>query len=197
MMFLPSKKRVRLLLCGNVSRVRIGGVVKKSNSSWPSLCLDVRFPFAVNPVPTDSKVSAFAVSSGGNLVLHVLRPSRWAKIAYSVVGPVSVDVVGVVLRKFAMHVHPRKPVGVVNDFVQTDAQVAALHVPRNRSKNHALPRFGMGEYSGVGVVVKKLAQTLRGKIGLSHDALLMLIGQRPACVGSTCGLRYFNAKVAA
>jgi hypothetical protein len=50
----------------------------------------------------------------------------------------------------------------------------------------------MGEYSGVGVVVKKLAQALRGKIGSSHDALLMLIGQRPASADNASGLRYFS-----
>jgi hypothetical protein len=42
------------------------------------------------------------------------------------------------------------------------------------------------------VVMKKLAQRLRGKIGLSHDALQLLIGQRPARVSARGGLRYFN-----
>lgn len=31
------------------------------------------------------------------------------------------------------------------------------------------------------------------KIGLSHEALQLLIGQRPARVSALCGLRYFKA----
>ena len=49
-----------------------------------------------------------------------------------------------------------------------------------------------GEHTGVQVVMEKLAQTLRGKIRGSHKALQLLIGQRPAGVSSTCGLRYFT-----
>ncbi len=48
-----------------------------------------------------------------------------------------------------------------------------------------------GKYAGSGVVVKQFAQTLCGKIGLSHDTVPSLIGQRPARVISTGGLRYF------
>jgi len=38
--------------------------------------------------------------------------------------------------------------------------------------------------SGLRVVRKKFAQSRSGNIGSSHDALLKLIGQRPACVAS-------------
>jgi hypothetical protein len=40
------------------------------------------------------------------------------------------------------------------------------------------------EHARYRVVVKKFAQTLRGKIGLSHEALQLLIGQRPAAIRS-------------
>jgi hypothetical protein len=40
--------------------------------------------------------------------------------------------------------------------------------------------------------VNKLAQLLRGKIGLSHEVPFTRIGQRPVSVSSTCGLRHFS-----
>ena len=48
---------------------------------------------------------------------------------------------------------------------------------------------------GAWVIVENLAQTFWGKIGFSHDALLMLIGQKLAGVGSPSGLCYFNRSV--
>ncbi len=40
--------------------------------------------------------------------------------------------------------------------------------------------YAPGENASFWVIVQKFAQALRGKIGLSHDAVLSLIGQRPA-----------------
>ena len=51
------------------------------------------------------------------------------------------------------------------------------------------------EFAGPWAVIKKIAQALRGKIGLSHDAVLSLIGQRPGSVSALSGLRYFSTGV--
>jgi hypothetical protein len=45
---------------------------------------------------------------------------------------------------------------------------------------------------GFRVVVKKFAQAFCGKIGLSHDAVLSLCGQRPGGASTPFGLRHFN-----
>jgi hypothetical protein len=52
------------------------------------------------------------------------------------------------------------------------------------------------KHSRFRVVVKQFAQALRGKIGLSHDAPQMLIGQRPGSVDALAGLCYFISGLA-
>jgi hypothetical protein len=52
------------------------------------------------------------------------------------------------------------------------------------------------KHTGFWCVIKNFAQTLRGKIGLSHDAVLSQIGQKLTCVSAHGGLRYFNLEQA-
>lgn len=141
------------------------------------------------------KKPASAVGSTFAHVLLVFRFGCATQIGPSVVRSIPINVVNFVRRPFVSHVQPRKAMGFVGIAPNLDCSVplngfkSARHgVGVNRIGHSDAPRKNARFW----IVMKKFAQTLRGKIGLSHDAVLSLIGQRPVSVSSTCGLRYFR-----
>ena len=136
----------------------------------------------------------FAIRLREGLILVVQRVRNGAQVAYSVVRLAPVDVVNFTRRPFAINVQPRQTVRKEARPINADVDVSirCVESPGDRSSCSPAPSSFVGEVSRIGVVVKNFAQTLRGKIGLSHDAPIMLIGQRPVSVSSTCGLRYFS-----
>lgn len=142
----------------------------------------------------NSKKSVCLVFVRFALILTIHLHGHIAQIFKSVVTCVAIGVVNRPFWVAARHVEPRQSVGLVNNAINRDVEVSALlwtagNLPDfNSAAGLHKPR----KNTRLWIVVKKFAQTLRGKIGLSHDALLLLIGQRPVSVSSTCGLRYFR-----
>jgi hypothetical protein len=133
--------------------------------------------------------------------LGVDGPACVAQIGPSIVRPDAVDVIYFMFRPFARHVQPRQAMGVKTPgAIYTNENVPKVfaNVPEF-SAHGAIVKSGCcvwvsPKFPGFWVVAQTLAQTLCGKIGLSHDALLMLIGQRPASADNASGLRYFSAR---
>jgi len=76
-------------------------------------------------------------------------------------------------------------------FIMTRPGYANLSVPAlikgaglSANSHPTTGTYAPREYASFRIVVKKFAQTLRCKIGFSHDALQMLIGQRPGAIRS-------------
>lgn len=129
-------------------------------------------------------------------VLPVFRPVYGSEIAPSVVASVSVYMVNLSRGPSVGRVEPCQPMGKIPCPVYPNATVAGTCVDAICTKTRA----GMGAWSTLfcpykntrsSVVIKQFAQACCGKIGLSHDTVPSLIGQRPGRVISTSGLRYF------
>lgn len=116
-----------------------------------------------------------------------------AKVRNPIVRSDAVDVVNHKARPLAVHVQPSKSVRSLQSAINLNTNVSvcsgAGHCASPSATSSVRPP---SKDAGRLVVVKKFAQTLRGKIGLSHEAVLSLIGQRPAGVSSTAaGLAIF------
>lgn len=139
-------------------------------------------------VAGNAKNARLAIGLSGSPVLQIDLLGYIPQVAVPVVGSDSIDVVNLTSGESASHVHEGQPMAVMVLLIDHQHDIAK----RLADVSGLLPAFGGSptvrkpcEHSGFQVVVKKLAQTLRGKIGLSHDALQLLIGQRPASVDST------------
>lgn len=134
----------------------------------------------------NTKKPAGTVRACVSSVLNILGVGCLTQIANPVVCPVTVNVVDGKLRSISGNEHPGHPVRVEAPAVcaQHDIPIGVNKASLLTSKSRAHPACDPDKYSGLWVVLKNRAQFLRSKIVLSHDALQMLIGQRPACVGS-------------
>jgi len=151
----------------------------------PALC-----PF----VKGNAKKSACVVGSWTSLVLRINCWISKTQIVESVIRSIAIDVVKHVGRPLTSHVQPCKAMRKESRSVNADRNVAASFNASNRSCTMSpMPTNGNATHkrSDHRVVIKKFAQSLRGKIRFSHDALLSLIGQRPASVFSTARASLF------
>ena len=127
-------------------------------------------------------------------VLNISSPVDNTKICKPVVTPNPVDVVNFPLGPLSVGMKPSKPVHTVAGVADFHSEVSASVIASsnvtdvNRISRAHTPR----KNPGFRVVVEKFAQMFCGKIGLSHDAVLSLIGQRPRGVSALAGLRHFN-----
>ena len=146
------------------------------------------------PVFCDSKESADVPWLGGSLVLHVHGRRNITQICNPIVRLVSVDVVNISSGPHAEHVQPCETMRPVELVLDTDPDVSGIALASCFTPRSAVPAslgHGSREYPSFGIVVKKIAQRLRSeRIGVSHDALQLLIGQRPRRVGSTSRPRH-------
>ena len=176
----------------------IGGVGFFGGSVAPNVSVDaVEFDGCLKSVSvaSNTKVAARVSWLRAALILHIHGCRNIAQVVESIVRSITVDVVNVSGRPAAAHEKPRKTVRSVQAPIDADANVSMrVFGPSNIADLRPKPLSGYQarENARFWIVMKKLAQTLRGKIVPSHDALLMLIGQRPACVSAHGGLRYFN-----
>lgn len=139
--------------------------------------------------------ASLVVFVGAPPVLMVDSSSGYAKVRNSVIPTLAVYVVDWRIWERSMHIEPRKPMSQVHAPVDHELRVPGCGMnPAGSlsSSNDTTPAHKIRQEASFVVVVKKFAQTLRGKIGISHDALQLLIGQRPARVDSASGLRYFS-----
>ena len=132
-------------------------------------------------------------------VLGIARPSHIAKIFYSIIRLRPIDMINVTTRPNTVNIQPSKAVGLVSVASQREANVAVMvNKPKANRVFQRNSSAGSTDYcnphkdASLGIVVKQFAQACCGKIGLSHDTVPSLIGQRPGRVISTSGLRHFN-----
>jgi hypothetical protein len=147
----------------------------------------------------NSHQSRGLIGSGGALeVLQVGTSGNITKVSDGIVSLVSVDVVNVHFRPLAGHIKPGEAMRIVPCSLDSNDDVSDSLSGSGRTAfwGTKAKAFQPSEIARNWVVVKKFAQTLRGKIGLSHDALQLLIGQKPRSVSALPGLRYFKGAAA-
>ena len=185
---MPLALRRKIGGMGKLWRVERSKVVKNIADSY--VC--------VVPVPIfcNAHDSKLVVGMSLPSIFHVTSEGHVAEIGNPVVALDSVDMVNHLNRKSSMHIQPSKAMSlkcIVGDFYYAissgtyvssgnDSCISESRASRNPSKN-----------PGFWIIMKKFAQAFCGKIGVSHDAVLSLIGQRPARVDSTCWPRHFTA----
>ena len=185
--------RMKHALACNVFNLSIIGccVIAAQNLSVKLNRRDPSSPFAVY-----AKNPALALALCRPEILQVNGSRNVSQVAKGVVRPIPIFVVDVVLRPIASHVKPCQPMASIGlgleSYLEIPQRIKASSDCADRCGPVSASLNDPRKNAGFWVVVKKLAQHLRGKIGLSHDAVLSLIGQKPACVDSTSGLRYFN-----
>lgn len=165
-----------------VKAAKMDSLSIKSNQGSPSV-----------PTFANTKNSARTVLVRALSVVRIGAFINVAKVGDPIVRSDPVDVVDHKARPFPVHVEPRKSVPSVQPTINLNADIpvciGAGHCASPSATSSVRPP---SKEAGRLVVVKKFAQTLRGKIGLSHEAVLSLIGQRPAGVSSTAaGLAIF------
>lgn len=151
-----------------------------------NLCLPFRSSTA------DAKKTRKIARGCGSVVLGVFDTRNKAQVLYSVVAPSSVYVVYLLPRQTPLSMYPSKAMGQVQSAKNLNLNISVgVGCSGSISDADALVRSTPSKDASFRVVVKQLAQTLCGKIGLSHDVPPVRIGQRPARVDSTGGLRHF------
>lgn len=123
------------------------------------------------------------------LVFSILFYGGSAKVIPVIFGAFAVFMVDDMGRPGASHIEPREAMPAKSLSVNLDLNVRILSCfdgSCNGANSHSVGGgHNPSKQPRLGIVVKDFAQSLRGKIGLSHDALQLLIGQRPAGVDST------------
>jgi len=115
----------------------------------------------------------------GRPPILLIHPSRnVAQVANSIVRPDAVDVVNLVFWDASGRVKPCQTVGLPPVSVNPNNDVSVMVNPPSGVANvYSFVRFNAPcKHACFWIVVKNFAQTLCGKIGLSHDAPRMLIG---------------------
>lgn len=178
-------------LCRHVSGVRSIWRREHAEVVVGAVNVDPRHPAGLAPGDAHKAVRIVSVRASLILLVDVLR--NIAQVVYLVVARVAVSVVKLAFGPLAMHVQPSKTVGAVVVTVYSDLDVAAaIHAASERLIGRLAAWIEPTEMTSSGVVAEKFAQTRGGKIGGSHGAVPSQSGQRPACVSSTSGPRYFS-----
>ena len=149
------------------------------------------------PKLSDTKHPAvFVICSGDSLILQIEALRNVPKIAKPIVCPRAVDMVDVVNWPSLICIKPSKPMSKVLRAVNANLYVPpavdrASGVPLLRSTANGVSPM---KHPGAGVVIQQFAQTRSGKMSRSHEALQLLIGQRPLGVDASQRPRHFRRK---
>lgn len=148
-------------------------------------------------VKVHTKWKAVPLAVGASPVLHVRGARNVSQVRNAVVSWVAIDVINIAKRPLAVHIKPSQPMGPTLLVVKNQTNIAArIEAARNLIRKSRIPLRvaprAPCEDPGFGIVDKAFAQSRGGNIGLSHDALQMLIGQRPASVASTVRASLFS-----
>ena len=176
---------VKLALCIQIRILGLLSTIKQSNLVSLALVHYSGFPLLTVKSYAKQPGKVFGCSA----VLSVHSRANVPQIFPSIVERVAIDVVDLVAWPLASHVEPCESMRKITMRPQSDANASFARdgtgngpvcAPRNATGN---PDKNASSW----IVLKTFAQLLRGKIGTSHDALLMLIGQRPARVEARVG----------
>ena len=192
-----SAANMQLALGVKIGRMRSFRRFESAQIALPSVYNDQGIPLADSPGPRYSKESTSVVNVCSSQVLTIDGLGHITEICESVIAPDSIDMVNVVGGPTADDIQPCQTVCRLKFPINGDSQVTILAKTSGRlSLLRATARLSPHEYPSFGIVMKKFAQTLRGKIGNSHDALQLLIGQKPRSVSALPGLRHFKGAAA-
>ena len=173
---------VRYFFCTEVAKVAV-----------LSAASDRCSPLVAPLVKGHAKDSRFAIASCASLILQVFAARCFAQIRQSVIRPDAVDVVDIGSRPHSSHVQPSKAVGGVYLATDAESDVAVLiQTPRAIANLSRAGTCQPGKHSRLRAIAHKLAQALGRYNFFSHDVAFLRWDQRPACVTTACGLRYFN-----
>ena len=179
-----------LEVCG---RRFLCGIKQSQVSALSVIAFAFRHVFFGVAVKTYTKVSSFIVGLGSLKILRIGLLSNASKVFVAVVASVAVNMVNILRRPDSGHKQDRAPMGVVFPACNRN-----FCIPIRLTPSRNIPRFSgsvvqnPGKLTSGWVVVKEAAKLLCGKIVSSHDALQMLIGQRPQAIRSRLGLRHFS-----
>ncbi len=187
---LNSTRSMEESFCINVHRMRLFWSAERTKSYARPIHRNYSRPTLLVLAHTNKPAAVYRPSLP--LILVVPGVRNIAKIFNLVVTGIPVYMINKLFRPFTIAVHPSKPMRKMEGSINSDKDVAitpfaASDITSFFIRDSHLPR----KDSSFWVVVKQFAQTLCGKIGLSHDTVPSLIGQRPARVISTGGLRHF------
>lgn len=129
------KFAMKLVCCDDISSVRFFGR-RKISKRYGSVVH--AYLGAESLLPSTDEADAFQskrVARTGTRVPHVLRISGYTKIGNRVVRAISINVIQMASRPFAMHVEPCKPVGWISLAVNYYSDVAVV-AARSRELSH-------------------------------------------------------------
>lgn len=185
--FVQPSLRFKVGSMGKFRRLEIPnrqGFIANLNSCFP---LNSISGYAQKPMRVVGPASLYV------LIIFALR--NILQVCNSVVAFVAVYVVNVEIRPQPINKEPRSAMRFKSDSINPYAYVSI--VPDGSGNIAHIDSVGRSDFArenaGKWIVMKKFAQAFCGKIGVSHDAVLSLIGQRPARVDSTCWPRHFTA----
>jgi hypothetical protein len=129
-------------------------------------------------------------------VLLVLKHSGFSKIAKSIVISNPIDVINLIFRPSTCAIQPSYPMHSIGFSRKMKPQISASCFSSSYLTTkiaNALSVFP-SKYASIRVVIKTLSYKFCCKIGISHafSPVKKWFGQKPSCVISTSGLRYFN-----
>ena len=168
-------------------------VWRSAKSNLSTTVPDACAPNGIFLAPMDSSMTGL-VSWVQRQIFLVLLHGRLPKIDPPVIGSLETPMVNRIGRPITNHPKKCKPMRAVKLAVNLDDDVPGALVYASGDLPGAAPnsRNAPFEVAGFRVVIEKFAQTLRRKIGSSHEAVLSLIGQRPDGVGSTARASLFS-----
>lgn len=182
-----------LEICG---RRLLCGIKKSQVSALSVIAFAFSHVFFGIAVKAYAEVSSFVVRLSGFQILRVCLLSNATKIFVSVVASIAVNMVNILRRPSPRHEQNGAPMGVVFSPRNRDFSISVwLNPAGNISRFCGSVVHKSCELSGQWIVVKKTTKLLCCKIASSHDALQMLIGQRPQAIRSRLGLRHFSEGV--
>lgn len=178
------------LYVGATSFFTIG---KKAEMDGLPIVSDRCDPFGRVFVPTYAKQIGGTSFADMLDILPILRLRGLAQICKRIVAFYAVNVVNVFSRPMPVNVEPSKPVGWIKFPINSDKGVSVGRTSCNIASPPSTGGDSAREHPALRVVMQQLAESVCGKINLSHDVALLRCGQRPASVSALGGLRYFSA----
>ena len=189
-MNLDRATRLCSALCSQVGRVSGFSSTKDTKVVMNPIAVDARKPAILAARNAHEAVRVVSMWPALVLLVHMLR--NVAQVGYCVVAWVAVHVVKLTFRPLATDVQPRQSVRSVVVSCNANFDVAAAIGTAGRWFGCGLTsRSKPAERAGLAIVGKQSAKTRGGKIGSSHEAPQLLIGQRLPAISSRSGASLF------
>lgn len=174
-------------LCIQVCFMRNFRILEAAKTDLLTVYLYLSNPHAAPGVPRNAKKTALVIRSRNALIFGVDLIVRFSKIMKSVVEFISVSVINDIGRPSVKDIQDdktmRQMVNSINGYFPVTLTVHAASLLSNKTLV-CFPRIKPIEVPALRLIPEKGAKTLRCKIGSSHEAPCMLIGQRPATIRS-------------